>query len=483
MFCHLHVHSPFSFLDGASPVKALLERASSMGMPAMAITDHDSMAGAMAFRQAAERMGMKAIQGVELTLEGGYHLVLLARDATGYSSISRAITKAHLSSERLKPRASWEDISQVEGVFCLSGCRRGEIPSLILRGKYQKALEAARRYISLFGRENFFLEMEAASLPGSGLLNRGLKEMSSVLGLRLVATANAHYARKEDFPVHDVLTCVRTLTRLEEVHPERRLNAENYLKSPGEMREAVGERSALETAEWIARECQATPELGKRHYPVYGVKEPGRLLEHLVMEGALERYGRIGDRITERLRHELDIIGRLGYEDYFLLVWDIARHAREKRIRYAGRGSAADSAVAYCLRITEVDAIARDLLFERFLSAERAEKPDIDLDFDARYRDDVARYVTERYGGERVAWTCTYNTFRARSALRDMGKAMGYPEGEIDRLAKRMPYLRSDAIKEAMDHYPELGGSHPERYGLLLDICARVSSFPRHIPI
>lgn len=482
MFCHLHVHSPYSFLDGGSSIGDLLERAGALGMPAMAVTDHDSMAGAVVFRQAAEKVGVKSIQGAEITLGEGYHLVLLARDARGYSNISKILSRAHLESERLKPRVSLEGM-EVEGILCLSGCRRGEIPSLILRGRYNEALEAARRYSSIFGRDNFFLEMEASALPGSGLLNRSLKELAINLELRRVATANVHYARKEDFRLHDVLTCVRTLTRLEDVHPERRLNAENYMKNPGEVLEAVGDRVALETAEWIANECEATPNLGERHFPTYPASDARGFLERLVLEGARERYGCLSHNVMDRLRHEMGIITRLGYEDYFLVVWDIARYAREKGIRYAGRGSSADSAVSYCLRLTDVDAIKRGLLFERFLSTERAQRPDIDLDFDARYRDEVSRYVVKRYGSDRVAWVSAYSTFRARSALRDLGKAMGYPQIEIDALARRMPYVRASDIGVALERYPELHDlpGPPERYRDLLDMCTGVSSFPRHM--
>lgn len=485
-FVHLHCHSPFSFLDGAATIQALVARAAEMGMPALALTDHDNLCGAVQFQKKALAAGVKPIQGVEVTLENGHHLVLLAKGPEGYSNLCRILTGAHLGNPRLHPKTSLQSLSEhSEGLFALSGCRRGEIPDLILHGKHRDALAAAIKYREIFGPENLFLELEDSRLPGDAAKNRALAQLADHLGLGIVASANVHYLGKDNFPVHDLLTCVRTLTKLEEIHPERRLNAENYLKDSKEMAELFRDFPlALENSVRIAEECEPALNLNTRLFPAFPVPDgetPAGFLRKLVYEGATRRYGRLDDRITHRLEHELNIICRLGYEEYFLLVWDVARYAREKGIRCAGRGSAADSAVAYCLFITDVDAIGRGLLFERFMSLERAEKPDIDIDFDTRYRDKVAEYVYQKYGRDRVAAVCTYNTFHGRSAIRDFGKAMGFVPDEIDRIAKRMPYFLADDIREAIEKVPELRNSDIpfQKFEQLITACEAVAGYPR----
>lgn len=488
-FVHLHVHSPFSFLDGASSLEELVELAAAQGMPAMALTDHNNLSAAVKFWQLAMDKGIKPIIGAELDLAQGFHLVLLAQNNVGYRNLCRLITQAHLQNPRLQPKCAWRDLAaHQEGLIALSGCRRGEIPGLLLHGQYQAALEAAKRYAEIFGKDRFFLEVQADLLPGYAGLMRNMAELAAYLGIGLAASNNVHFARKTDFPLHDVLTCVRTLTNLEAVHAERRLNGENYLKSAQEMAQAFrAYPQAVANTLRIAGECsEQTLQLNKHLFPCFPLpkgQEADEFLRHLVYEGAQERYGTLNREISERLEHELEIITRLGYADYFLLVWDVARYAKNQGIRFAGRGSAADSAAAYCLYITEVDSIARGLLFERFMSLERAQKPDIDIDFDARYRDKVANYIYQKYGGDKVATVCTYNTFQARSAIRDIGKAMGLPGVELDRIAKKMPWLHADEIEEALERFPELreGGMAREKYGQLFRTCAKVAGFPRFI--
>ncbi len=487
-FVHLHVHSPFSFLDGGSSLEDLVGQAAAAGMPALALTDHNNLSGAVKFQQLAEERGIKPIIGVELNLEGGFHLVLLAQNPAGYSSLCRLVSKAHLQNPRLQPKAAWRDLEEhKEGLFALSGCRRGEIPHLILHGRYREALDSARRYLELYGRENFFLELQADLLPGFTGLARGLSDLAESLGLGLVASNNVHFARKEDFPQHDLLTCVRTLTTLDSVHPERRLNAENYLKSPTEMAQVFRLYPEVVTNSLkIADRCGKSLELNRKLFPRFPLpkgQKAGEFLRHLVYQGAKERYGEVTQAVRERLEHELEIINRLGYPDYFLLVWDMARYAKNQAVRFAGRGSAADSAVAYCLQITEVDSIARGLMFERFMSLERAQKPDIDIDFDSRYRDKIANYIYEKYGRDNVASVCTYNTFQARSAIRDLGKAMDFPAPELDRIAKKMPWLHADDIEAALASFPELrdSGIPWEQYRRLFEACAKLAGFPRFI--
>ncbi|HEX3015416.1 MAG TPA: DNA polymerase III subunit alpha [Desulfobacteria bacterium] len=487
-FVHLHVHSPFSFLDGGSTLEKLVGQAVAYGMPALALTDHNNLCGAVKFQQLAEEKGIKPIIGTELTLAGDHHLTLLAQNPTGYANLCRLLTKAHLNNERRKPQAALADLAaHSEGLIALSGCRKGEIPALLLHRRYREALAAAERYLDIFGKERFFLEIQADLLPGFSGLLKGLGELAEHLGIELTATNNVHFAGKEDFPVHDLLTCVRTLTGVTEVHPERRLNAENYLKSPQKMAQTLRRcPQALANTLKIAAACSPALSLNQPLFPLFplprGQTAP-ELLRHLAYQGAESRYGLLTQAVRERLEHELGIINQLGFADYFLLVWDVARYAKNQGIRFAGRGSAADSVVAYCLYITEVDSLARGLLFERFMSLERAQKPDIDIDFDSRYRDKVANYIYQKYGADKVATVCTYNTFQARAAIRDIGKALDFPAEEIDRIAKKMPWLHADDIEAALAKFPELreSGLPWPKYAQLFAICAKIAGFPRFI--
>ncbi|HHY92942.1 MAG TPA: DNA polymerase III subunit alpha, partial [Firmicutes bacterium] len=488
-FCHLHVHSPFSFLDGASRITDLVQRAAELGQPALALTDHNNLSGAVRFTQAAQAAGLKPLLGAEVTLAGGYHLTLLARDQQGYQSLCRLLTEAHLNNPRGHPAVTAENLAaHREGLVALSGCRRGEVPALILQGRRAEAAAAARRLRDLFGRTNFYLELIPNLLPGDRALHRALADLGEALHIRLVATGNVHYARKEDFPLHDLFTCVRTQTTVSAVHPERPLNAENYLKSEEELAALLPDHpQALAEAAALADSLAPSLPTGEVLFPRFPVP-PGEtaegMLRRLTWAGAGQRYGRISTALSARLEKELSVITRLGFADYFLVLWDIVRAAKARGIRCAGRGSAADSVVAYCLGITEVDAFRRELLFERFISEERAERPDIDLDIDARYRDDLAAYLTQRYGADKVAAVATYNTFQARSAVRDLGKALELPAAELDVLAKRLPYfVPADGIRGARERVPELKNSTLpwERYERLLDFCAAAAGLPRHL--
>lgn len=485
-FIHLHVHSPFSFLDGAGRLEELVGKAAALGMEALALTDHDNVAGAPFFHELCQQAGILPIIGAEVTLEQGFHLVLLARNANGYANLCRLLTKAHLEHPRGEPRVTMASLKEYhQDLIALSGCRKGEIPFLILRKKYRQALQRVKEYQEIFGRDNFYLELEQTMLPGNRFLNNCLARLSQVSGAPLVATNNVHYAEPEQFPVHDLLTCIRTLTRLADIHPDRPLNQENYLKSPAEMEQLFSDYpEAVRNTLLIAEKCCPSLDLTAKHYPEFSPphgETAESFLRRLVYEGAYRRYGRVGRRVRERLEDELAVINDLGYADYFLLVRDVVMFARKKGIRCAGRGSAADSLVSYCLYITEVDALERGLLFERFMSRERGETPDIDIDFDARYRDQVADYVYRKYGAEHVASVGTYNTFKARSAIRDLGRAMGFPPEEIDRIAKLFPHAHSDAIPMLLERLPELRKSNlrEERYQQLFHFCGQVAGLPR----
>ena len=488
-FVHLHTHSPFSFLDGATDIEGLVNGAAEMGQPALACTDHHNVSAAVRFQKAAKKAGIASIQGAEVTLDDGSHLVLLADGPEGYAALCRCLTAAHLGSDRQEPRLSLEVLEkEAPGrLIGLSGCRRGRVPRAVLRGDWAGALKGAQDLSRCFAPRDFLLELEGTLLPGSRGLNAALAELGERLSLPLVATNDVHYRAKEDFPVHDLLTCVRTLTRVDDVHPERRLNAENYLKSGEEMAEVLADYpEALVRAVEVAERCRPALILEKSLFPAFqspGGQSSAGYLRRLVYDGAAQRYGMVTEGVRRRLDHELDIITRLRFEDYFLLVWDVAAFARGRGIRYAGRGSAADSAVAYCLFITDVDSIRRGLLFERFLSMERAEKPDIDIDFDSRRRDEATRYVYEKYGASRVATVATYNTFHARSAIRDFGKAMGLPEEDVDALAKRVPYYYADDLAKAFEAVPEIrdAGLPLHKFQAISKACVAVSGYPRFL--
>ncbi|MGI6162686.1 MAG: DNA polymerase III subunit alpha [Bacillota bacterium] len=489
MFTHLHVHSPYSFLDGASSITGIVERAAELGMHSIAITDHNKLSSAVRFIKAAKKAGIKPIIGCEVTVKGNFHLTLLCKNRTGYMNLCTVLTRAHLENMRGFPVVDLDTLaSQREGLFVLSGCRRGLIPSLILQKRIKEAREVAESYKRIFGQDSFFIELSESLLPGSMSLNKALSELAADLHLRCVVTNNVHYAAREEFQIHDILTCIRTLTKLEDVHPERRLNSENYLKSESEMKEEYKYYSeGLRMTQVIAEQCECPIDLGALNFPAFaypkGFNSSKHFLRHLVYQGAEHRYGKITSKVTARLDHEFNIICQLGYEDYFLVVWDLVEFAVGQNIRHAGRGSAADSAVAYCLGITDVDPIAQNLLFERFMSLERGEKPDIDVDFDARRRDEVTAYVYKKYGDEHVASVATYNTFQGRSSVRDVGKAMGYSQDEIDIIAKRLPHIPGYMIEDAFRSLPELRNLNiPEkRLKTLIEIAGKLSGFPRFL--
>ena len=486
-FVHLHTHSPFSFLDGASSIEALVERAAQLDMPALAITDHNNVSAAVKFHQIASRAGIKPIQGTEAELPGGYHLTLIACSPRGYTSLCRLLTRSHLSHPRGNPCLDPDWLAEAEDVLVLSGCRQGQIPALILKGHYQEALECARHYRDILGKENFYIEIQDTLLPGNQSLNQRLMQLADYLDLEPVATNNAHYADRQDFMIHDLLTCVKHLLRIDAVHPARPLNAEQYLKSGAAMEERFHfcPRS-LANAAFIAEQCQEVLSSAQVHFPRFASPPGGSAigyLRSLCYAGARERYGKISPDVQQRLDYELGIIEQMGFADYFLLVWDLAQFARRQGIRYAGRGSAADSLVAYCLYICDVDALNRGLLFERFMSPERSQLPDIDIDFEARYRDRVIDYVYKTYGSEQVARVATYNTFKARSAVRDIGKVLGFAEEELSRIAKSLPHTYADRIRGVLDLLPELQDSplKEQRFQLLLDVCEHIAGFPRFL--
>ena len=496
-FVHLHVHSPFSFLDGAASVEDLVRRAAALDMPALALTDHDNVSGAVRFVQACREAGIKPIIGCELTLESGFHLTVLAASPKGYANLCRLLTAAHLHNERGQPRTSWDSLLQYsEDLIVLSGCVKGEIAARIRERRYAEAERAARRYAAAFGRERFFLELQATELPGQLAVNRALAELAARIGVETVATGNVHYAVREQHPIHDVLRCIAAGVTVYDPHPSRPFNDQLYLIEPEEMRRRFAWLPrAVANAAAIAERCQLALILGQPRHPRFTLRdEHGReqrvdadaLLAQLTWEGARRRYGKISEALRRRIEEELTIIRRLAMADYFLVAWDVVQFAKSRGIRSSGRGSAADSVVAYCLGLTNVDAFKRGLSFERFLSVERGEPPDIDIDFEAHRRDEVAAYVFERYGRDHVAAVATYHTYHARGALREVGKALGLPAEEIDEVVKRMPHVPADAIERALRHYPELRSLEEtlvkdELRRRWLQLAQALAGLPRHL--
>lgn len=489
-YTHLHVHSNFSFLDSGSSVNELLDRAKALGFDSLALTDHNGLYGAVRFYSYAKRIGIKPIIGVELDLESGHHLVLIAKNLNGYSNLCKIITRAHLSHEKGQAAASLDLIEQYkDDLFCLSGCARGEISAYVLQGSIESATAAAENYIHIFGRDNFFIELQSHMLPGESVLNSQLHALASELGLSYVATNNVHYADKQDFKIQDLMVCVRTTTKLDDDHPDRLKNAEYYLKSQKSMENLFGKYpDSIETAKWIADKCNLDLGLGTYRFPAFPLPEGETAYAYLCrlcFDALEELYKPITPQVIERLQHELQVIHDLGFEEYFLVVWDIVREARARRIRCSGRGSAADSIVSYCLGITIVDPIEHGLLFERFLNPERKGMPDIDIDFDAARRDEIIDYIYNRYGEDLVAMVCTVSTLRARSSIRELGKAMSFAPDDIGRFASMLPHTSASGIRAAIERLPELRNSKLpiSRLETLIDLCEKVDDFPRHLSV
>lgn len=499
-FVHLHIHTEFSLLDGAARVRGLIKKAGEMAMPAMAITDHGSMFGIVDFYQAAVAAGIKPIIGCEVYVakrtrfdreasldSSQHHLVLLARNETGYRNLMKMVTAGFLEGFYYKPRVDKELLEKyAEGITALSACMAGEIPSLILREDMGKAIELAEYYASIFGKDYFYLELQDQGIPEQKIINKGIFDISEKTGIPMVASNDVHYLNKEDAMVHDVLLCVQTA---KSVYDEKRLrfdSEEFYLKSPAEMESLFKDYpGALENSLKIAKECNLELDFDTMHLPDYKLPEgitEDKYLRQLCMEGLYERYGDINAALEERLNYELRVIEQMGYCSYFLIVWDFVRYAREKNILVGpGRGSAAGSLVAYCLRITNIDPVRYNLLFERFLNPERVSMPDIDIDFSDDRREEVIEYVVNKYGAEKVSQVTTFGTMAARMAVRDVGRALDVTFNEVDRIAKLIPPDPGMTIEKALEQSKDLQTYYDnEEYKKLLDVSRAVEGLPRH---
>ncbi len=497
MFTHLHVHTEYSLLDGMCRIPQLVARAKELEMGSLALTDHGVMYGAIQFYQAAREAGIKPIIGCEIYITQNsrfsreangkrpYHLLLLARNSNGYRNLIRLTTKAHLEGYYYKPRVDKELLVEYhDGLIALSACPSGEVPRLILEGRLQEAKEAALWYQRTFG--DFYLEVLRHPMPEIEQINQRLISFSKELSIPLVATNDVHYVHREDSSTHDLLLCIGTNTT---IYDEKRIKMGGdffYLKSPEEMAELYQDiPQALENTEHIAEMCNLELEFGRLHLPEIELpqgKTADDFLAGLCWEGLPRYYPNPAPEIKQRLEYELDVIKKTQFANYFLVVWDIISFAKKSKILFGVRGSAAASIVLHCLGITEIDPIENNLVFERFLNLERREMPDIDLDFADDRRDEVIAYVSQKYGQDHVAQIITFGTLGARAALRDVGRALGMPYGDVDRVARLVPFAPGMTLDRALAESSELKNIYQEDAVVrnLVDSAKKVEGIARH---
>lgn len=505
-FVHLHTHSHYSLLDGAASPEALVERAADLGMPALALTDHDAMFGAVRYYRAAKAAGIHPVIGLELCLgPAGHHVTLLAENDTGYRNLCRLSTAAMAdgagggyersgsgfdahrgrTGRAVTQELLWEF---GDGLIVLSGCRHGVIASLLAAGREEDARQVASGYRERFGRNGFFIELQDHGIDGQRKLNEQLLRLADELELGVVATNNVHYVERSDAEAHDALLALGAGAKLADTNRLRFGTTEFFMKSAVEMEALFRHRpDALENTVRIAERCHVDVQLGRMRLPkLHGTHSKAALVD-LVQRGARDRFGpELPPAVTDRLDHELTVIGEAGLSDYFLLVADIVQRARELDIPIGpGRGSAAGSLVAYCLHITDVDPLAHGLVFERFLNPERMQMPDIDVDVCDTRRDELLADVRKRYGPERVAHIATFGTLAARAAIRDMGRVLDVPGEVVDRLARLIPNEPNMTLAEAQRRVPELARvrSTDSDADRLLTLAEAVEGTPRHLSV
>ena len=501
-FAHLHVHTEYSLLDGACRIERLLDAAQQLGQDAVAITDHGCMYGVVDFYKAAKKRGIHPVIGCEVYVarrtrfdkiheldKGSRHLVLLCENDTGYRNLIALVSKAWVEGFYTKPRVDLDLLRQHhEGLIALSACLAGEIPQALLRGDFPGAKEAALLYREIFGAENFYLELQDHGLPDQKRINPQLIRLSRETGIPLVATNDCHYIAPEDSKMHRVLLCIQTGHTVEDEDTLEFGSEEFYLKSEGEMAALFPDvPEALENTEKIARRCQVDLEFGQTKLPAFTTPDGSDNLEffqRLCRQGLLDRYGEHPpEAYVQRLDYEMGVISQMGYVNYYLIVWDFIRYARSVKIPVGpGRGSGAGSLAAYCLRITNVDPMRYDLLFERFLNPERVSMPDFDIDFSDERRDEMIDYVVDKYGADHVAQIVTFGTMAARGALRDVGRALNIPYGKVDQVAKLVPNSLGMTLDTALKQSKELREkveSDPQVQELF-QMARKVEGMPRH---
>jgi len=497
LFTHLHVHTEYSLLDGLCRIEPMVQRAKELGMEALAITDHGGLYGAVTFYQAAKAAGIKPIIGCEMYVaqasrhartseaKNPYHLTVLARNEKGYKNLVKLVTKAHLEGFYYKPRVDRELLEQYhEGLIVLSGCPSAEVPHLVASGRIEEAKAAATWYRERF--DGYYLEvMRHGGVPELPAINEGLMRLHQETKLPLVATNDAHYVRREDAGLQDILICIHTNTNILD---EKRLRMEEdsyYLKSPQEMAELYADLpEAVRNTQAVADMCDITLDLSQRlpEYPVPAGMTADEYLAKLCWEGLRRRLSGVTSEEEKRLAYELEVIRQTRFANYFLVVWDIARFVREREIYFAVRGSAAASLVLYCLGVTDVNPLPYRLVFERFLNVERREMPDIDMDFQDDRRDEVINYVTAKYGRDHVAQIITFGTLGARASIRDVGRALAMPYADVDRVAKLVPFRLHITLEDAIATTPELAEMYQadEIIRKLVDTARGLEGLVRH---
>ena len=496
-FVHLHVHTEYSLLDGMCRIPQLIARSKQLGMTSIAITDHGNMYGVIDFYTAARAAGLKPIIGCELYVSpttrnsrdassrNPFHLTLIAKSIQGYHNLMQLVTKAHTEGFYYKPRVDRELLAQHhEGLIALSGCASGELVKLVLEGRVSDAEAAAAWYKELFG--DYYIELQRHPIADLERANPELVALGKRLGIPVVATFDVHYVERDDAAAHDLLLCVQTNAL---VHDEKRLKMAGdyfYLRSPEEVADLFPDLpEALENSVRIADLCDVELRFGDLHLPEVALPEGGtaeEFLASLCWEGYRQRFAEPSPELEERLRHELDVIGRTHFADYFLVVWDIVSYAKSSGIYYGVRGSAAASLVLYCLFITDINPIDYGLVFERFLNIERSEMPDIDLDFQDDRREDMLAYVNDKYGSDHVAQIISFGTMGARGALRDAGRALGMPYSQVDSVARLIPQELTITLERAVAESPELHRFYEDDDDVrgLIDAARKIEGLVRH---
>lgn len=500
-FTHLHVHTEYSLLDGSSKITEIVKQAKALGMENLAITDHGAMYGVIDFYKECKAQGVHPVIGCEVYVaersrfqkEGRsdaeyYHLVLLAETQQGYENLIKMVSLGFIEGFYYKPRIDLELLRENhEGIIALSACLAGAVPRALIGSGYEKAKEVALEYAEIMGEGNFYLELQDHGIPEQAQVNQQLLRMSKETGLPLVATNDVHYTYKEDAAAHDILLCIQTGKKVDDQDRMRYEGGQFYLKSPEEMAELFPYApQAIANTEEIARRCQVEFKFHELKLPAYDVPQgydARGYLRMLCEKGLSERYEKETPELRERLEYELGVIEKMGYVDYFLIVWDFINYAKSQGIMVGpGRGSAAGSVVAYCLRITDIEPTQYSLIFERFLNPERVSMPDIDVDFCYRRRQEVIEYVTRKYGADRVSQIITFGTMAVRLVIRDVGRALDMPYGEVDKIAKMIPRDLGMTIDKALEVNPELAGLYKsdERIKKLIDMSLRLEGLPRH---
>ena len=502
-FAHLHVHTEYSLLDGSNKIKEYVNRVKELGMTATAITDHGVMFGVIEFYRAARAAGINPVLGCEVYVAPGsrfdkeavgrdedryYHLVLLAENNTGYSNLMKIVSRGFTEGYYYKPRVDYEVLEQYhEGIIALSACLAGEVQKNLLRGLYDEGRKAALRYEKIFGKGNFFLEIQDHGIPEQSIVNQQLLRLAEETGIELVATNDVHYTYAEDEKPHDILLCLQTGKKLADEDRMRYEGGQYYVKSKEEMAALFPYAlQALENTQKIADRCHVEIEFGVTKLPKFDVPDgftSWEYLNKLCFDGLEKRYGEPGQELVDRLNYELGVIKNMGYVDYFLIVWDFIHFARENGIMVGpGRGSAAGSIVAYTLGITNIDPIRYQLLFERFLNPERVSMPDIDVDFCFERRQEVIDYVVRKYGKDQVAQIVTFGTLQARGVIRDVGRVMDLPYAFVDSISKMVPKELNITLDKALKMNPELKKLYDENPQVkeLIDMSKRLEGLPRH---